>query len=57
MTKCYCQWVSGEVESDKMPESCNAEIIINDGKCTKREPSPQLEYMKSKDLLQNIYVK
>lgn len=57
MTECYCQWVDGMVDSDKMPELCNAEFIFWDGKCTKCERSPQLDYMTPKELLRNIYVK
>lgn len=55
--KCYCQFVDGEVESDKMPETCNKELIIGNGRCEVCLKSPQLEYMTSKDLVQNIYVR
>lgn len=55
--KCYCQFVDGEVESDKMPESCNKELILGNGRCEVCVKSPQREFMSSKDLVQNIYVK
>jgi len=58
MSECYCQFVDGIVNSDKMPESCNAEFILGDGKCTKCENSPLLKQgVKTKDLLINIYEK
>jgi hypothetical protein len=58
MTECYCQWVDGMVDSDKMPEKpCNLEFILNNAKCTKCEKSLQLEYMTPKELLRNIYIR